>query len=35
MEQFFKSLPPVNTNIRILHANPTASNIDVYLNGSY
>ena len=31
MEQFNKSLPRVNTNIRILHANPTKSNIDVYI----
>lgn len=34
MEQFNKYLPRVNTNIRILHANPTTSNIDVYVNGS-
>lgn len=34
MEQFNKSLPRVNTNIRIIHANPTTSNIDVYANGS-
>lgn len=34
MEQFSKSLPRVETSVRILHAVPNASNVDVYLNGS-
>ena len=34
MEQFSKSLPRVETSIRILHAVPNAPNVDVYLNGS-
>ena len=34
MEQFSKSLPPIEPSIRILHAVPTAPNVDVYLNGS-
>jgi len=34
MEQFSKSLPRVDTSVRILHAVPNAPNIDVYLNGS-
>ena len=34
MEQFSKSLPRVETSVRILHAVPKAPNVDVYLNGS-
>ena len=34
MELFSKYLPRVNTNIRIIHANPTSSNVDIYANGS-
>ena len=34
MEQFSKSLPRVETSVRILHAVPNAPNVDVYLNGS-
>ncbi|WP_370830846.1 DUF4397 domain-containing protein [Clostridium sp.] len=34
MEQFSKSLPRVDTSVRILHAVPNAPNVDVYLNGS-
>lgn len=34
MEQFNKSLPRINTNVRIIHANPKSYNIDVYANGS-
>lgn len=34
MEQFSKSLPRVETGVRILHAVPNAPNVDVYLNGS-
>lgn len=33
MEQFNKSLPRVDSNIRILHALPNAPNVDVYANG--
>ena len=34
MEQFSKSLPRIETSVRILHAVPNAPNVDVYLNGS-
>ena len=34
MEQFSKSLPPIEPSLRILHAVPNAPNVDVYLNGS-
>ncbi|MEN8077849.1 DUF4397 domain-containing protein [Clostridioides difficile] len=34
MEQFSKSLPRVDTNVRIIHAVPNAPNVDVYVNGS-
>ena len=34
MEHFSKSLPRVETSVRILHAVPNAPNVDVYLNGS-
>ena len=34
MEQFSKSLPRVDTSVRVLHAVPNAPNVDVYLNGS-
>lgn len=34
MEQFSKSLPRIETSVRILHAVPNAPNVDIYLNGS-
>lgn len=34
MEHFSKSLPQIETGVRILHAVPKAPNVDVYLNGS-
>lgn len=34
MEQFSKSLPRVETSVRILHAVPKGPNVDVYVNGS-
>lgn len=34
MKLFSKYLPRVNTNVRIIHANPTSSNVDIYANGS-
>ena len=34
MELSSKYLPRVNTNARIIHANPTSSNVDIYANGS-
>ena len=34
MEQFSKSLPRVDTSVRIIHAVPNAPNVDVYVNGS-
>ena len=34
MEQFSKSLPRIETCVRILHAVPNAPNVDIYLNGS-
>ena len=34
MELSSKYLPRVNTNSRIIHANPTSSNVDIYANGS-
>ena len=34
MQEFLKSLPRVDTNVRIIHAVPNAPNIDVYVNGS-
>jgi hypothetical protein len=34
VEQFSKSLPRIETSVRILHAVPNAPNVDIYLNGS-
>lgn len=34
MQEFSKSLPRVDTNIRIIHALPNAPNVDVYVDGS-
>lgn len=34
MQEFLKSLPRVDTNVRIIHAVPNAPNVDVYINGS-
>jgi hypothetical protein len=34
LEQFSKTLPRVETQVRILHAVPNAPNVDVYLNGN-
>lgn len=34
MQEFSKSLPRVDTNVRIIHAVPNAPNVDIYVNGS-